>query len=266
MRDSAEAAQRAGSAAQCLRVAFKGTRRLVPADVFHVALPKTLGLSSGRHLLAIAEDADSRSIVVDDGRNSIPSSLLSSRSPSTGTAPSVTSFGSGMTENIQLFEELSQLTLTLNATTELIDVAEVHMRFTRHSDEDKMELGMPCLKKFIRPLDWLAIEAKLRKYAQLARKELPAQKKLAPLMFRIPGDSRTFLRARSVSLKSVYSGPRPAGQPAFLHLTLSKFNEDRRTASAEPSSLTRVEEASRHKKKPPAVPSCSDEEDPGKLS
>ena len=63
VRDSSKAAQHEGSAPQCLRVALRGSRRLVSADVFHVALPKTLGVSSGRHLLAIAEDADSRSLM-----------------------------------------------------------------------------------------------------------------------------------------------------------------------------------------------------------
>ncbi|CAE7547990.1 unnamed protein product [Symbiodinium natans] len=217
---------------------------MVPADVFHVALPKKLGVSSGRHLLAIAEDADSRSSQFDAETGSIPSSLLSGRSPQTGGARSVTSVGSGMSESIQMFEELSQVTLTVNASTELIDVIEVIMRFSRHSDEDKLEFGMPTLKKFIRPLDWFPLEAKLRQYAQAARKEQPAQKKLAPLMLRVPGDSRGFLRAQSVSVKSAFGGPRPGKQPALLHMTLSSFNEERRAATAEPPPLSRVEESS----------------------
>ena len=110
--------------------------------------------------------------------------------------------------------------------------------------QDKIGLGMPSLKKFLRPLDWFPLEAKLRQYARVARKELPAQKKLAPLMFRVPGDSRSFIRARDVTLKSVFNGPRSATQPALLHLTLSNFNEERRKPTTEPSSLTCVEETS----------------------
>ena len=83
--------------------------------------------------------------------------------------------------------------------------------------------------------------------------ELPAQKKLAPLMFRVPGDSRNFIRARGVSLRSVFNGPRPAGQPAFLHLTLTDFNEERRATTTEPSFLTCVEEISKARRAPPAA-------------
>ena len=141
VRDSSKAAQHEGSAPQCLRVALRGSRRLVSADVFHVALPKTLGVSSGRHLLAIAEDADSRSYQTDAEKDSIPSSLLSRilfGRQSRCLPPSVTSLDSGITENIQMFEELSQLTLTLNAGTELIDMPEVVMRFSRRSDEERV--------------------------------------------------------------------------------------------------------------------------------
>ena len=41
-----------------------------------------------------------------------------------------------MTENIHMFEELAQLTLTLNASTELMDVPEIMMRFSRRTDEE----------------------------------------------------------------------------------------------------------------------------------
>ncbi|OLQ06055.1 hypothetical protein AK812_SmicGene10683 [Symbiodinium microadriaticum] len=229
VRNSSQAARNEETAPQCLRVSLKGARRRVNVDVFHVALPKAIGLSSGAHLLALAEDADSRS----------------GCHPAKRSAPSVTSMGSALTEQLEMFDELTQLTLLLNVSTELMDVAEVYLRFSRQTDEDQFKLGMPTLKRFVRPLDWLQVEAQLRQFAHAARTSRPKSRNLPPLMFRIPGESKSFLRARDVSVKSMFTGPRPPGQPAWVHLTLSKFNEEKPRIQAETSALEVVHEVSK---------------------
>ncbi|CAE7663688.1 unnamed protein product, partial [Symbiodinium pilosum] len=202
-----------------------------------------IGLSSGAHLLALAEDADAR-IQVEAETDSIPQSLLSDRGPSKRSPPSVTSMGSAMTEQVEMFEELSQLTFLLNVSTELIDVGEVYMRFARQTDDDQFRFGMPSLKRFIRPLDWLAVEAQLRHFAHAARTSKPKSRCLPPMMLRIPGESRSYLRARSASIKSMFTGPRPPNQPAWIHLTLSKFNEERIRNQGDAPLLEVVHEAS----------------------
>ncbi|CAE7022579.1 unnamed protein product [Symbiodinium sp. CCMP2456] len=151
---------------------------------------------------------------------------------------------SALTEQLEMFDELTQLTLLLNVSTELMDVAEVYLRFSRQTDEDQFKLGMPTLKRFVRPLDWLQVEAQLRQFAHAARTSRPKNRNLPPLMFRIPGESKSFLRARDVSVKSMFTGPRPAGQPAWVHLTLSKFNEEKPRIQ-EPSALEVVHEVSK---------------------
>eukprot|EP00439_Symbiodinium_sp_Y106_P054904 s1850_g7.t1 len=147
VRNSSQAARNEETAPQCLRV--KAARRRVNVDVFHVALPKAIGLSSGAHLLALAEDADSRiqfeaesSAALEAEGDTIPESLLSGCHPAKRSAPSVTSMGSALTEQLEMFDELTQLTLLLNVSTELMDVAEVYMRFSRQTDEDMLQ--GPC--------------------------------------------------------------------------------------------------------------------------
>lgn len=252
VRNSSQAARNEETAPQCLRVSLKGARRRVNVDVFHVALPKAIGLSSGAHLLALAEDADSRiqfevasSAALEAEGDAIPESLLSGCHPAKRSAPSVTSMGSALTEQLEMFDELTQLTLLLNVSTELMDVAEVYLRFSRQTDEDQFKLGMPTLKRFVRPLDWLQVEAQLRQFAHAARTSRPKSRNLPPLMFRIPGESKSFLRARDVSVKSMFTGPRPPGQPAWVHLTLSKFNEEKPRIQAETSALEVVHEVSK---------------------
>ena len=217
VEDSADMPNSVSSLPQGLRVSLKGAHRRVAVDVFHVALPKALGLSSARHLLALVQDADTQPHMAE--MDETPDRQQSEESGSTSEA-------SSCAEAVQAFEELSQLTLLLNVSTDLMDVEEVYMRFARQTDAEQVKYSMPTLKRFVRPLDWFALERQLRVFADSAARALPKPKKLPPLMLRIPGDSASFLSARTVSVKSIFTGPRPSGQPAWVHLTLSSFNEE----------------------------------------
>ncbi|CAE7682793.1 unnamed protein product [Symbiodinium sp. CCMP2592] len=58
----------------------------------------------------------------------------------------------------ECYDELAEMTLLVNASTALMDIEEAHLRFVR--------MGMPTLKRFARPLDWVGIDAVLRRYAR----------------------------------------------------------------------------------------------------
>ena len=133
-RDSSDAAP------HCLRVPLKApSGRIVSVDVFHVRLPRLYGAESMHHLLSITEDADAR--VAPEASPSASRScddlLANMLTAERSTAPSATSSES----NVECYEELAELTLLLNASTELVDVEEVHMRFVRRTNEEGLQMG-----------------------------------------------------------------------------------------------------------------------------
>ncbi|CAE7880189.1 unnamed protein product, partial [Symbiodinium necroappetens] len=152
----------------------------------------------------------------------LPSSLLPSRRP-----PSVRSAASNESFE-ECYDELEEMTLLVNASTALMDIEEAHLRFVRKTDEPKVRMGMPTLKRFARPLDWVGIDAVLRGYARTVREgacgqQVPEEKQALPSMtLRVPGESRRHLRARHVSISSPF--PRQhAAEDVFLFLHLVGF-------------------------------------------
>ncbi|CAE7510755.1 unnamed protein product [Symbiodinium natans] len=136
------------SAPRCIRVplASRDRTRTVSVDVCHVPLPRLYGAESMHHLLSLTEDVDARVREAEQPNPGfLPSELLAARRP-----PSVASAASNETEaQVEFYDELAEMTLLLNANTELLDIEEAHLRFTRQSDSPKVRMGMPSLKVHI---------------------------------------------------------------------------------------------------------------------
>ncbi|CAE7859918.1 unnamed protein product [Symbiodinium necroappetens] len=214
------------AAPRCLRVPLRDCAgRAISVDVFHVSLqPCLYGESTTCHLLALKEDV--RSVEppeVDPAQNALPSSLLASRrAPTAHSAASSESC-------VECHDELAEMTLLVNASTELLDIEEVHLRYVRRTDDSKVQMGMPTLKRFARPLDWAGIDAVLRRYARKVRKARargeeevePAKQVLPSMTLRIPGESRKHLCSRCVEISPL---PRQhAGEDVFLYINLFGF-------------------------------------------
>ena len=214
---------------RCCRVALNGAEREVPVDVFHVELPKRLGTSADCHLLALIEDADARlRAEASQNLHADPAQNPLAHGPGPGLALSASeSQSSCSSESYEMFEELSQLTLLLDCSTEMIDIKEAHARFARITDEAHMKLGMPTLKRLIRPSDWPAVQAQLSHLAHrgTTHKGTARSQTLPPMMLRVPGEQKRYVHAKGASVKAAYSGFRPQGVPAYLQLTLNKFHK-----------------------------------------
>ncbi|CAE7568079.1 unnamed protein product [Symbiodinium sp. CCMP2456] len=224
----AERGESEKSAPRCLRVPLKSPAgRIVKVDVCHVLLPQLYGRKELHHLLSLTEDTESRQPeamalkhaeaqleVLRQVRGAYPASQ------SAGSVSSCETF-------IESFEELAEMTLVLNGSTELIDIEEAHFRFHRHSSEQKLGLGMPTLKRFARPLDWQGFSSFLRRYSrQVAKGKSPPEQSMNGITLRLPSDSRKHLFARQGSLSSPFVRNAPS-DPVHLILALSDFRGER---------------------------------------
>ncbi|CAE7823062.1 unnamed protein product [Symbiodinium sp. CCMP2456] len=135
-----------------------------------------------------------------------------------------------MDTHVECYEELTEMTLLLNTSTELMDIEEAHLRFVRRTNDSKVRMGMPTLKRFARPLDWAGLEAALRGYARQVRKSQAhgeeAEKQVLPgLMLRLPGESRKHLLSRSLAVSSPFE--RKKHDPIHLYLHMMDFQGHR---------------------------------------
>ncbi|OLP82423.1 hypothetical protein AK812_SmicGene36928 [Symbiodinium microadriaticum] len=216
------------SAPRCLRVPLKSPAgRIVKVDVCHVLLPQLYGRKELHHLLSLTEDTESRQPealpmkhaeaqleVLRQVRGAYPASQ------SAGSVSSCETF-------IESFEELAEMTLVLNGSTELIDIEEAHFKFHRQSSAQKLGLGMPTLKRFARPLDWQGFSSFLRRYSrQVAKGKSPAEQSMNGITLRLPSDSRKHLIARQGTLSSPFVRNEPS-DPVHLILQLSDFRGER---------------------------------------
>eukprot|EP00439_Symbiodinium_sp_Y106_P001163 s2272_g1.t1 len=123
--------------------------------------------------------------------------------------------------HVEGYDELAEMTLLLNLTSELVDIEEAHLRFQRRTNEAEFRLGMPTLKRFARPLDWENLNGYLRHYARQASEK----QSLGSIMLRMPGESRKLLQARRATISSPYA--QTPNQPARLFLHLANFKDKR---------------------------------------
>ena len=224
---------------RCLRVKMKGDRGIqIPMDVFHVVLPKRLsrlGDSTDRHLLALIEDADARLKAEDPNSPSCRNRLTGTGSFAKSRDSPGSECGSSSCDGdaVEVLEELSQIKFLLDCSTDLFDISEAHLHFARMTTQPTLKLGMPTLKKFVRPSDWPALKTNLCQYASAASGgRCPAPQALPPVMIQVPGECHKYLCARQVSVRPLYSGFRPPGGPTYLHVTLNNFHNTPRQMQA----------------------------------
>ncbi|CAE7910341.1 unnamed protein product, partial [Symbiodinium necroappetens] len=161
-----EACYDGGEAApHCLRVPLKApSGRIVKVDVFHVSLPGLYGEES-HHLLSMKEDPDSmvplEATPTGTGADRLLKSLIG---PPSSNPSSATSSENG----VESYEELAEMTLLLNASTELVDIEEAHLRFRRQKHDDDVRMGS---------LDWHSMDPWLRNYAASAAQKVDTQVK-----------------------------------------------------------------------------------------
>ncbi|CAE7945509.1 unnamed protein product [Symbiodinium sp. KB8] len=200
----------------CLRVPLKtASTQIVSVDMFHVPLPHNLyGMNTIHHLLALTEDVHA---MVQPEADPATQNVWESRRPVACAPASAASTDT----HVECYEELTEMTLLLNTSTELMDIEEAHLRFVRRTDDSKVRMGMPTLKRFARPLDWAGLEAALRGYARQVRRSQAhgkeAEKQVFPgLMLRLPGESRKHLLSRSLVVSSPFE--RQKHDPVYLYL------------------------------------------------
>mmetsp|Transcript_61708 Transcript_61708/g.144483 ORF Transcript_61708/g.144483 Transcript_61708/m.144483 type:complete len:583 (-) Transcript_61708:51-1799(-) len=210
------------TAPPCLRVPLKApSGRVVSVDVCHVPLPNLYGTKTVHYLLSLTEDLDPRVPPMDLQEDSQQSRFKDQE----GEVRSAQSAASSET-HVEGYDELAEMTLLLNLTSELVDIEEAHLRFQRRTNEAEFRLGMPTLKRFARPLDWENLNGYLRHYArQVGKGQASEKQSLGSIMLRMPGESRKLLQARRATISSPYA--QTPNQPARLFLHLANFKDKR---------------------------------------
>eukprot|EP00439_Symbiodinium_sp_Y106_P035035 s859_g4.t1 len=201
--------------------------RVVKVDVCHVLLPQLYGRKELHHLLSLTEDTESRqpeamALKQAEAQLELFRKVRGaySASQSAGSVSSCETF-------IESCEELAEMTLVLNGSTELIDIEEAHFRFHRESSAQKLGLGMPTLKRFARPLDWQGFSSFLRRYArQVAKGKSPTEQSMNGITLRLPSDSKKHIIARQGTLSSPFARNVPS-DPVHLILQLTDFRGER---------------------------------------
>lgn len=201
-----------------LRVSFQTSHgSACSVDLFHVLVPNLFQEDGqAQHLIVLKEDADSRI------RRAEPDGEACSiiRDWHAGGVASEGPSSEG--DTLEVYEELQCMTFLVNPE-DFGDIEEAHLKFQRQHSEPQMRLGMPTLKRFTVSTDWSSLRQKLQFYLQAVREQqAPESMLLGPLLFRLPGESRSFLQARHVSL-SPAMGP---GPPRFW-LLMKDFNPSR---------------------------------------
>eukprot|EP00438_Fugacium_kawagutii_P035012 Skav208028 [mRNA] locus=scaffold2714:498887:511584:- [translate_table: standard] len=110
--------------------------------------------------------------------------------------------GSTVSEVVEFYDDLREFALLVSNETNLFDIKEVHLNFKRQSLVQDFDSGMPTLRRFIRPTDWHRIEQMFQIVSNLPPRDLQQRCTFRdPVLFRLPGESRSYLRSK---LTSVY--------------------------------------------------------------
>lgn len=203
---------------RALRVSFQ-TAHGSPCsvDLFHVLVPNLFQEDGqAQHLIVLKEDAESRIRRVEpDGE---PCNII--RDWHAGKVASEGPSSEG--DALEVYEELQCMTFLVNPE-DFGDIEEAHLKFQRQNSEPQVRLGMPTLRRFTVASEWSILRQKLQFYLQAVREQqAPQSMLLGPLHFRLPGESRSFLQARHVSLSPAMGH----GPPRFW-LLLKDFNPSR---------------------------------------
>lgn len=167
-------------------------------------------------LFAIREDAD-------QSLHSAPPDALNDSGPVATAGESENRTGSSMSDAVEAYDELVEIALLLTNDTESLDIREVHLSFCRQSLYS-LDSGMPTLRKFIRPTDWHRIETMMGIVTNLPPAAIQQRCCFRhPMLFRLPGESRSHLRSRETSMS--LAGRNAAGVPTHFWMHLASFDD-----------------------------------------
>eukprot|EP00438_Fugacium_kawagutii_P022767 Skav229084 [mRNA] locus=scaffold2711:18069:18635:+ [translate_table: standard] len=168
------------------------------------------------------EDADQSS------RSAPPDAPAESQTPavpaSTHAGPATRTISSG-SDVVDAYDELVEFSLLVNNSTDMLDIQEAHLSFRRQCLLPTLESGMPTLRRFIRPTDWHRIETMIRNVRQLPAEDRHSRCYFRhPMLFRFPGESRSYIRSRQVFMSLADRAIVP-GTPARFWFNCSSFDD-----------------------------------------
>ena len=201
-----------------LRVSLQGARGPVSLDLFCTSGSISGPTGNDLCLLAIKEDAEQ--IAPDAPPDSVPpmSSIRQGL-----RFPSHTR--STISELVEAYDELTQVALLVSNNTDFMDIEEAHLSFKRQSPTLTIEQGMPTLRRFIRPSDWDRIEGMFSFVANLPAYERQRCYFRKPMLFRIPGESRSYLRSKETCVSRAEDGEGETGSgPMHFWMYFSDFD------------------------------------------
>ena len=205
-----------GTMPRCFRVCLQGSHGHVSADIFCTGLPN-YGSCNERCLIVLKEDAEH--FLRPPGppvENTLPITV------GTGTAHSH-SRASSMSEMLEAVEELVQMSMLISNVNKSFDIEEVTLSFDRSNCKSPDASEMPTLRKLIRIQDWDRVEEMFQRVCRMPvgqHHTLPE-----PLMLRIPGTSRRYIRATYTSIAlEEQDGNTEAGEAMCFWMQLSGFD------------------------------------------
>ena len=206
-----------GGMPHCARVhLLDGSGEHVPVDIVHAVVPELYGTgrTATHHVLVIKEDSEARamspsqSLVWEDlpNRQDIRKEAIASNQRT-------------REEILHPLRQISEMTLLVNAGTELIEIEQAVMQYAPNDEEDATTLGVPNLHSWTCPSEWHAVKSKLHQVARAvgqSQSRRPKSATLPSMSLHLPGD--VYLRARSVSIKPACTGIVQEQEPALLYL------------------------------------------------
>lgn len=215
----------ASSVPRGLRVSLQGATGPVSLDLFCTRLPGQGPAGSDQCLLALKEDPEQVLAAVPVSADASPPVWPHHPQHAEDRLPrSVGRSRSSISEVVEAYDELVEVALLVSNATGLLDIEEAHLSFKRQSNAPRIETGMPTLRRFIRPSDWDRVEGMFNFVNDLpATEERQRCYFRRPMLFRLPGESRSYLSSRqtSVSRADRYVVP---GTPVHFWMHLTAFD------------------------------------------
>eukprot|EP00435_Cladocopium_sp_Y103_P070296 s279_g35.t1 len=207
-----------------LRVSLQGAQGAVSMDLFYTTLPRggdgSPRASSDYCLLAMKEDPEQSLPEAEPAAQ--PGSV-----PGVQRRPSSQRSRSSVSEVVMAYDDLLEIALLVSDATGFLDICEVHLSFQRQSEVSNIESEMPTLRRFIRASDWDRIERMFDIVTNLPPEDQQQRCFFRrPTLFRIPGESRSYVCARSTSLRLADQCITP-GRPNHFWMHLTQFDSSR---------------------------------------
>lgn len=208
-----------------LRLALQGADGLVSIDVFHTQVSNQGATGNDYCLLALKEDPE-QSAPPDAPETTPPTTSVKSEA-----IPSRCS--STVSEVVEAYDELVEIALLVSNENAMFDIKEAHLAFRRQSSEPAIESGMPTLRRFIRPSDWDRMEKMFDIVTNLPPSDVQQRCTFRhPMLFRLPGESRSYLRSRQTSV--YLAGQVVPDHPAHFWMNFSSFDASQIRRPREP--------------------------------